>query len=87
MGIAWNKKQTVRGEAEIEPDALPCPFCGAAATIEPWHGGKITKRRIGCSGQGDTLMRGKRPITCHVSPAVTGETRAEALRRWNARGT
>lgn len=72
-------------EPQIEPDGKPCPFCGAPADIQYWHGGKPTKRMISCSGQADTLMRGKRPITCHVSPSVTGETRTEALRRWNQR--
>lgn len=75
----------LRYDPEIEASALPCPFCGAPAQIQYWHGGKPTKRMISCSGQGDTLMRGKRPIECHVSPSVTGETRAEALRRWNGR--
>lgn len=70
---------------EIEPEAKPCPFCGAPATIEYWHGGSPTKRMISCSGQGDTLMRDRRPITCHVSPSVTGENRAQALQRWNER--
>jgi len=71
-------------EPQIEPDAKPCPFCGAPATIQYWHGGKPSKRMISCGGQGDTLMR-HGPVTCHVHPGVTGETRAEALRRWNAR--
>jgi hypothetical protein len=77
--------QRLRFEPEIEPAALACPFCGAAAMIQYWHGGRPSKRMISCSGQGDTLMRGRRPITCHVAPCVTGENRAEALRRWNAR--
>jgi hypothetical protein len=71
-------------EPAIEPEAKPCPFCGAPAQIEYWHGGKPSKRLISCSGQADTLFR-DRPITCHVAPSVTGETRAEALRRWNDR--
>ncbi len=72
-------------EPQIEPEGLPCPFCGAPAEIQFWHGGPPTKRRIGCSGQGDTLMRGGRSITCHASPSVTGNTRRQALLRWNAR--
>lgn len=71
-------------EPVVEPEALPCPFCGAPAQIEYWHGGGPNKRMISCSGQGDTLMR-DRPITCEVSPGVAGETRAIALRRWNTR--
>lgn len=82
--MAMTHAQRMNQEPQIEPDALPCPFCGAPADIQFWHGGKPSKRLIGCSGQGDTLMR-NRPITCDVSPSVTGETRAEALRRWNMR--
>lgn len=74
-------------EPELLPatDALPCPFCGAPAQIQFWHGGRPSKRLVGCSGVHDTLMRDRRPITCHVGPSVTGETKAEALARWNAR--
>jgi hypothetical protein len=71
-------------EPEICEKALPCPFCGAPAQIQYWHGGKPTKRLIGCSGVHDTLMR-QSPVTCHVGPSVTGETEAQALKRWNAR--
>jgi len=71
-------------EPQTDPDALPCPFCGAAATIQYWHGGAPTKRLIKCSGQADTLMRSG-PITCEASPSVTGSTRTIALRRWNTR--
>lgn len=77
--------QRLNREPVIEPEALPCPFCGAPGEIQYWHGGRPTKRMISCSGQGDTLMRGGRPITCQVSPSVTGETRNQALRRWNTR--
>lgn len=72
-------------EPKIEPAAKPCPFCGAPAKIQYWHGGGPAKRLISCSGQHDTLFRGTRPITCHVGPGVTGATRAQALRRWNMR--
>lgn len=85
MTALAHKIEGHRTDPQIDPDALPCPFCGTPATIEYWHGGKPTKRMISCGGQADTLMRGNRPITCHVAPSVTGETRAEALRRWNAR--
>jgi hypothetical protein len=61
---------------EIEPAALACPFCGSPAEIEFWHGGRPTKRMIGCSHRHDT---------CDVGPSVTGETRAEALANWNRR--
>lgn len=84
MTALANRIEGHRTDPQIDPDALPCPFCGAPATIEYWHGGKPTRRMIKCSGQSDTLMR-RGPITCHVGPSVMGETRTEALRRWNGR--
>jgi hypothetical protein len=71
-------------EPEIEPAALPCPFCGAPATIEYWHGGRPTKRMIACSNRAG-LLRSPPGATCEVSPCVTGETRREALAHWNQR--
>lgn len=62
----------------ICPEALPCPFCGSPATIQYWHGGKPTKRMIRCS---DSLPG----AICWVGPGVTGETKSEAIRRWNRR--
>ncbi len=61
---------------KIEPAALPCPFCGSPAEIEYWHGGAPTKRLLSCSNP-----------DCWVDPSVTGETRQEAIDRWNARPT
>ncbi len=55
-------------------EMLPCPFCGAAAEMEPWHGGAPTKQMISCSSE-----------TCDVCPMVTGETTAEAITLWNTR--
>lgn len=55
-------------------DALPCPFCGGTAEIEPWHGGPPTKRRIACAGD-----------DCSVVPAVCGDTEEIAVSRWNVR--
>lgn len=55
---------------------LPCPFCGAAAEIEPWHGGAPTKIMISCS-DGE--------YNCDICPTVVGETREEAISRWNMR--
>ncbi|GAA5627493.1 hypothetical protein Brsp05_02784 [Brucella sp. NBRC 12953] len=52
----------------------PCPFCGAAAEMQPWHGGAPTKQLISCSDD-----------QCDVGPSVTGETPEEAATRWNTR--
>lgn len=54
--------------------AKTCPWCNAAAEIEPWHGGGPEKRLVSCSDE-----------SCEVSPAVTGETEDEALEKWNDR--
>lgn len=54
---------------------LPCPFCGAAAEIEKWHGGDTGhKRMVSCPNE-----------YCHVAPMVTGEREAVAIDRWNTR--
>lgn len=52
----------------------PCPFCGAPAEMEPWHGGGPDKQLIQCSSE-----------QCDACPAVTGETRFEAIAAWNRR--
>jgi len=52
----------------------PCPFCGSLPNVEPWHGGKPTKRMISCDNE-----------DCPVRPQVTGETLEEALDHWNTR--
>lgn len=51
-----------------------CPFCGGMPECEPWHGGAPTKHRVGCNH-----------AKCHARPAVTGQTQAVAVRRWNRR--
>lgn len=55
-------------------EAKACPFCGQKPTIQPWHGGAPTKRMIACPN-----------LDCDVSPNVTGETRQQAVERWNKR--
>lgn len=55
-------------------EAKPCPWCGVQPTIQPWHGGRPTKKFIGCENEG-----------CSVNPQVTGETKREALANWNTR--
>jgi hypothetical protein len=58
----------------VSADAKPCPWCGTQPTIQPWHGGRPTKKMIACENE-----------DCHVSPQVTGETRGAALDKWNTR--
>ena len=55
-------------------EAKPCPWCGGQPTIQPWHGGKPTKKMVSCRSE-----------ACDVNPQVTGETRKQALKRWNTR--
>lgn len=61
---------------ERDPSLKPCPFCGGAAEIEFWHGGKPSKRMVSCSNGNET---------CEVAPQVTGETKREAIEKWNQR--
>lgn len=53
---------------------LPCPFCGTLPIIEPWHGGRPTKKMISCDN-----------LHCAVAPQVTGQNKSEAVERWNKR--
>lgn len=72
--------------AKYLPRLLPCPFCGEAPTIEPWHGGKPTKVMISCSGTfANGLFGDPSDVTCPVSPSVTGETPSEGIQHWNTR--
>lgn len=52
----------------------PCPFCGIVPDIETWHGGKPTKHMVSCCND-----------ECPCAPQCTGQTRAEAIHRWNIR--
>lgn len=60
---------------------LPCPFCGGEATVQPWHGGRPTKKLIRCSNDGYYDEDGG----CSVGPSVCGETEEEAAAAWNRR--
>jgi len=51
-----------------------CPFCGAKAQMEPWHGGGPNKQMISCSNG-----------ECRVGPSVCGENPEEAIKYWNMR--
>lgn len=62
--------------ARIDHKSEACPFCGSPAEVEYWHGGGPDKRRIACSDPGGI---------CNVAPSVTGETLAQARKRWNVR--
>jgi len=53
----------------------PCPFCGAAPVVRPWHGGPKTKRMIACENEAG----------CYVLPKITGRTRGVAVQCWNQR--
>lgn len=59
---------------EIDTSLPTCPFCGASAQVQFWHGGRPSKRMISCSG-----------VDCEVSPNVSGETLREARQHWSRR--
>lgn len=73
MRIRMNKTETVVIDGR-EQKLLPCPFCGSAAKIQPWHGGGPRKRLISCTGE-----------FCAASPSVAGSTRMNAAKIWNTR--
>lgn len=57
-----------------EAALLPCPFCGTAPEMVPWHGGGPMKRSVHCDND-----------ECLVSPGVTGPTPKKAIAAWNRR--
>lgn len=64
----------LESEPRIDAKRKRCPFCGAQAMVQSWHGGRASKRMISCSAG------------CDASPSVTGETYREAAEAWDARG-
>lgn len=72
-GPATMSFRVLPAEESADPALLPCPFCGGPAEIRPWHGGKPTKKMVSCAEP------------CDVGPQVTGETRKEAIQKWNTR--
>jgi hypothetical protein len=66
--------QQERIRLAADAGALSCPFCGAPAEAEPWHGGGIRKHHVGCSGD-----------HCAAGPGCTGSTLALAVSSWNRR--
>ena len=58
---------------KLSPDIHePCPFCGADAFVESWHGGPKAKVLISCQND-----------RCFIGPGVTGNNFKTALKRWN----
>lgn len=75
---------SARDEAAGGVELRPCRWCGAAPTVEPWHGGAPTKVMISCPGTFATSVMGSgEEVTCEVAPHVTGETFEEAAEFWN----
>ncbi len=69
MGLnAWDREVTL---SAIEP----CPFCGVAPEVRPWHGGRTARYLIGCYNETD----------CWVLPWFVAPTRKKAIKRWNTR--
>lgn len=54
--------------------ALPCPFCGCAPMIVPWHGRTKYQRMIMC-----------RSAYCAVQPSICNKNEKAALADWNQR--
>lgn len=75
----YTKAQLKRREAVPCERALPCPFCGHAAYRQLWHGGGPGKTAVFCGSE--ATMNGD----CWIAPMVTGNTRAQAVARWNVR--
>lgn len=52
----------------------PCPFCGAPAEEQPWHGGGARKIMVSCSNE-----------YCPLGPGVANNNPAKARIMWNRR--
>lgn len=62
-------------------ELLPCPFCGAAPNMQPYHGGGPQKRIVECVNDGDADGLN----WCAVQPSVCGSTPSRAAEVWNRR--
>jgi hypothetical protein len=71
---ALSRLQRSNAAPEIDLSIKACPFCDAPAQIQYWHGGRPSKRLVSCSGD-----------DCDINPSVTGETKAEAIEKWERR--
>lgn len=72
MREGWDDERKLR--VAKENGALPCPFCGAEAEAEPWHGGGLRKHHVSCSNE-----------MCAVGPGCCGATLLLAIAAWNGR--
>ena len=57
-----------------EEIVVGCPFCGKTPTVKAWNDGGQDTYMVVCSN-----------TACPATSAVTGATRAGAIRRWNIR--
>src|SRR5690348_6404185 len=63
----------------IREQLLPCPFCGAAPIVQPWHGGGPRKRMIYCDND-DCMLSREYPAARSAEQPKSG-TVAPASRR------
>lgn len=73
------KPSTTTQTRELEPQLLPCPFCGSASTV--WSEGF---RRVRCNG----CFIGTTSLGDHAhSPEVLAKLKAESITAWNTRAS
>jgi Lar family restriction alleviation protein len=62
-----------------DPDILPCPFCGASASIEEFENGlKGVAFSVGCDSAEEESCMGYQSFT-------TFARRSDAIKAWNRR--